>query len=126
MSEQYANLHGNAVQEISPFSQVQKLEAKYIFKDKEEVSDFITTNPHLEPLLIDALNPIMTIFPDSPLNLSVFHDPESPTGDHLVLGISTKMRAREALKELDKIDESWWGENIERAKGMLSIELEYK
>jgi hypothetical protein len=54
----------------------------------------------------------------------LFHDPESATGNHLVLSIETKMRAREALRELAKIDEGWWGANIERAKGMLSIGLE--
>ena len=122
MSEQYVN----TVQEI-PFSdQLKRLETKYAFKHKEEAFNFIQANPQLESLLNDAVNPIKEFFPKSSLHLGVFHDPESPTGNHLVLGISTQMRAKEALKELDKLDEGWWSENIERAKGKLSIELDYQ
>lgn len=122
MSEQYVN----AVQEIPSSIQLNRLEENFTFKNREEVFSFIQNNPQLYTLLNDAVNPISKIFHLSSLFLYVFHDPESSTGDHLVLSISTKMRAKEALKELDKLDEGWWGENIERAKGMLSIELAYQ
>lgn len=125
------NISGKSVHEtptlyeVSP-NELDYLKAQYNFRDSKEVIEFIEANPQLEVLLVEAIQPIKTVFTHSTLNLKVFHDPEASSGNHLVLGITTKMKAKEALTQLDKIDEGWWQENIERAKGMLSIELEYK
>ena len=106
--------------------EIEGLRTKYDFRDKEEVTSFIRANPQLEPMLFEALEPIRTVFPESQLYLEVFHNPEYQDSNQLVINISTGLSVKEALTELDKIDRGWWGTNINRAEGKLSIDLEFE
>ncbi len=106
--------------------QIERLRKRYEFRDKEEVSGFIKANPQLEPLLFEALEPITAVFPASQLYLEIYHNPEYQDSNQLVINIATELSVKEALKELDKIDRGWWGSNINRADGKLSINLAFE
>ncbi len=118
--------HENIASSSTALQEIERLRKKYEFRDKEEVTSFIKANPQIEPLLFEALEPIGAVFPDSPLYLEVFHNPEYQDSDQLVINISTGLEVKEALEELDKIDRGWWGTNINRAEGKLSIDLEFE
>lgn len=106
--------------------EIERLMEKYEFRDKKEVTDFILAHPQLETLLLEALGPIAAVFPGSPLSLEVFHNPEYQDSDQLIINISTALDVKEGLAELDKIDRGWWGSNINRAAGKLSIDLDFQ
>jgi hypothetical protein len=114
------------VPSTAALQEIERLRKKYEFRDKEEVTSFIKANPQVEPLLFEALEPIAAVFPDSALALEVFHNPEYRDADQLVINISTGLAVKEALVELDKIDRGWWGTNVNRANGKLSIDLEFE
>jgi len=116
----------NVSSNSTALQKIERLRKKYEFRDKEEVTSFIKTNPQLEPLLFEALEPIAAVFPDSSLSLEVFHNAEYQDSDQLVINISTRLDVKEALGELDKIDRGWWGNNVNRAEGKLSIDLEFE
>lgn len=106
--------------------QIERLRKRYEFRDKDEIAGFIEANPQIETLLFEALEPITTVFPTSQLFLEVYHNPEYQDSNQLIINIATELSVKEALKELDKIDRGWWGSNINRAEGKLSIDLEFK
>jgi hypothetical protein len=106
--------------------QIERLRKRYEFRNKEEIAGFIKANPQIESLLFEALEPITTVFPASQLYLEIYHNPEYQDSNQLVINIATELGVKEALKELDKIDRGWWGSNINRAGGKLTIDLEFE
>ncbi len=105
---------------------LQKVLDAYSFrdnKDKPEVISFLSEHLYLFDLLLDAVVFVKRWFPTQELVLEVFKDFGLVNDSHLVLFIVTELKAKEALMLLDKIDEDWWLDNIDRAKGKLSIDI---
>lgn len=102
-----------------------ELEFLYAFRRREEVLNFLGLNPFLMPVLVEAQAELKTYFPNAELYLEMFTDRETIEGDHLIIFIATDLRGTEALKILDRFDDTWWINNIDRVGGKISINLEY-
>ena len=98
----------------------------YKINKPPEILNFIDNNKFLKSLLVEAVHKIPAYFPDSSLYLDLFKDPESATGDHIVLAIATKLGASEALTKFDTLIRNWFSSVMHRAKGRLSLDVEFE
>ena len=101
------------------------LEKLYIFRDASEVTSFLEENPFLMPLLVESYPYIKKHFPDAEVFLEVVHDPEIIGYIQLVAFIAVRQTAEGADEALDRLDEEWAPEAMERAGNMFLITLEF-
>jgi hypothetical protein len=108
-------------------NQIMKLNDTFEFDSKSEVSDFLLKNPKLIDVINSARQQIRIFFPEEKLKLKVEFDPEiaSDSGTMFLL-IVTKKEPVEAIKLLDKLNETWWLERKLETNGKLIIEEEYE
>ncbi|MCU0240547.1 MAG: hypothetical protein MUC29_13990 [Pyrinomonadaceae bacterium] len=98
----------------------------YIIKNPKEVGEFVSENLYLLDLLEEVPSRIYNYFGDNQkLALRVSHEPEFPNSSELWVDILTKLPATEATTLLDKFDEEWWLDNLERTNYKLNITLEF-
>jgi hypothetical protein len=112
-------------QSNKPQIEAHQLEQFYIFREKAEIVQFLEAKKFLLPLLEDTYTTIRSYFPASDLLLEVVIDPEIANERQLVIFIAIKENAEEASEVLDKFDEDWWMDNMDRAQGSLCITLEF-
>jgi hypothetical protein len=105
-------------------SVIEKLNFSY--KEKEKVVDYLKQNTELLDLIIESYSVIRNHFRFDLLTLKLHFDPDTGDEDYLILTILTGLKATEAIKELDKIDDEWWLNNFHRANDKLSIDLVYR
>ena len=98
----------------------------YIFREATEVTSFLEENPFLIPLLQEAYMHIKRHLPHSDVVLEVVTDPEIMGQKDLVVFIVVEGKAEEASEALDRLDEEWWLNALERAEDKLHIALEFK
>lgn len=104
---------------------VEELTALYTFRDRETVVGFVTTHPHLVPLLVEARPEIARYFgPETPVVLEVIPDREAEGYSDLFALIQTALPGTEAAARLDQLDEAWWLDALERADCNLTIDIE--
>jgi hypothetical protein len=101
------------------------LEKLYIFRDASEVTSFLEENPFLIPLLVESYPYIKKYFPDADVFLEVVHDPEIIGYTQLIAFIAVRQNAEEADEALDRLDEEWAPEALERAGNKFLITLEF-
>ncbi len=101
------------------------IENLYIFRDADEVTSFLEENPFLLPLLVESYPYIKKHFPDADVFLEVVHDPEIIGYTQLVAFIAVKQTAEEASQALDRLDEEWDPDAMERTEDKLCITLEF-
>jgi hypothetical protein len=98
----------------------------YIFREVNEITSFLEENPFLIPLLQEAYTHIKRHFPLSDVVLEVVTDPEIMGQKDLVVFIVVEQKAEEASRALDRLDEEWWLDTLDRAEDKLHITLEFK
>ena len=104
---------------------IASLAALYRFDDPAAVTDFLSRHDFLVDLLIEAREHIGTHFgPDTPAALEVVYDPEDEHGEpELFARIETTLSAEEALLHLDRLDEGWWLDAVQRGRFILQIDV---
>ena len=112
-------------QSSRPRLETHQLEQVYIFREKVEILQFLEERQFLIPLIKDAYTNIRNYFPVSDLFLEVVIDPEIANERQLVIFIAIKENAEGASEALDKLDEDWWMDTMDRAQGSLCITLEF-
>lgn len=104
---------------------LQSHEIRSIPRRQAEVDSFLAENGFLKGVIVEALQQIEKYFGyNSQLALNLSVDPIDGSSSLLLL-IQTKKKAAEALPVLDQFDEEWWFDNVDRARGLLTIKLEY-
>jgi hypothetical protein len=78
------------------------------------------------PLLREAYTHIRKYFLSSKLFLEVVADPEAKDEEQLVVFIAANHDPDEASEALNRLDEDWWLDAMERAQDKLSITLEFQ
>ena len=105
----------------SPTSQ---LDDWYVIDDRESVLNYLDRHPHLVPLLRDVVDAVRRYFPsDDVLHLEAIDDEETRT-EQLYVIVATSLPRAEAESQLDRFDEEWWLEALDRTKGDLTIDVE--
>ncbi len=102
------------------------LERLYRFRERLDVLGFLERYPFLIPLLLEAYGKIGEYFPYSQVFLEVVTDPEATNDYQLVLFIATNLDPDEADDRFERFDEDWWLDALDRAQGMLCINLEFR
>jgi uncharacterized protein (UPF0332 family) len=97
----------------------------YIFRDTNNVTSFLEENQFLVPLLQEAYIQLKEYFPSSDFVLEVVNTSEVVGEEQLVASIVVKQDPEKASLDLDRFDEHWWLDNMDRAKDKLCIALEF-
>lgn len=99
----------------------------YRFDDPAAVTDFLSRHDFLVDVLVEAREHISTHFgPDTPTVLEVFYDLDDEHGDpELFALIETTLPAEEALLHLDRLDETWWLDAVQRGRFILQIDVRF-
>ena len=100
------------------------IENHYAVNDRDVVFAFLSANPVLGELLIEAYGHIQQYFPTSPYRLELYQDPEYDY-DELVVLIETKLDIDEAMDKIHQFDQNWWLDNIQKAETKLHFNLAY-
>ncbi len=95
-------------------------------RDRISVERIVKNRPFLLGVLKEAYTEIRSRFgSESVLLESIDSVEDQPEEGKLIIAIETKLRVDEAREKLKDLDTCWWLPNIRRAKGSLSIILEY-
>jgi predicted HTH domain antitoxin len=102
-----------------------ELEERYVFRGPQ-VRPFLQAYPHLTGFLLDAFPYLQKHFGPSPsVELDVIRDPEiGPTGE-LIAYILTPLSVDEAQARLDRLDDEWLLDELDRVDGLLNFSLEF-
>ena len=96
--------------------------AHYQIEEPVAVAEFLRRHPFLPDLLSEARQQISAIFgTETPVELSLFDDPEWQGNPELCAQILTRLSAEEGLALQDRFDQSWWIDNLDRAQGKFVI-----
>jgi hypothetical protein len=105
-------------------STVSELDAWYVIDDREQVQHYLDRHPHLVPLLRDVVDAVRRYFrSDDVLHLEAIDDEETRT-EQLYVIVSTSFSRGEAEAQLDRFDEEWWLDALDRTKGDLTVDVE--
>lgn len=130
---QYETLENLAVVDVLQSSFVlhtrthaEHLAKDYNIKKPKEVADFIGGNLFLLEVLEEIPAQISLYFGESQkLALKVSYEPEVPRSSEIWIEILTELSAKEATNLLEKFDENWWLENMDRTDGKLNVALKF-
>jgi hypothetical protein len=107
-------------------NEINALPSKYEISNFEEIKNFLSRNRFLISLLEEISNKIYQYYgSEQRIALEVFYEPNFPQSSELWISVLTELSAEEARSIMDKLDEDWWLENINRAKCRLNIGIDY-
>lgn len=107
-------------------AEIPLLERFYSFRERSDVLGFLERCPFLVPLLLEIHGKIGAYFPYSQVVLEVVTDPEAVGDSQLVVFIATDFDPDKADERFERFDEDWWLDALDRAQGMLCINLEFR
>ena len=103
-----------------------QLEEVYSLRDAAAVRRFLHHCPQLVEVLLDAHVYLQKYFgPDPQVTLRVVSDPEAESIDELFAYILTPLQVDEALARLDRLDEEWFLDQLDRVDGQFNFKLEF-
>lgn len=98
---------------------------RYILLKPSSIADFLQGHKELISLLNEAYKELRKYFLTEDLKLELVSDAEIAGDQQLFVYISTSLSVTDALKKLDKFDEQWWLDRIDRANGLLNFNLRF-
>ena len=103
-----------------------QLEEVYSLRDAAAVRRFLHACPQLVEVLLEAHVYLQKYFgPDPQVTLRVVSDPEAESMDELFAYILTPLPVDEALARLDRLDEEWFLDQLDRVDGKFNFNLEF-
>jgi len=103
-----------------------RLEEIYSLRDAATVRRFLHACPQLVEVLLEARIHLQKFFgPDPQVTLEVISDPEAESIDELFAYILTSLPVDEALARLDRLDEEWFLDQLDRIDGQFNFNLEF-
>ena len=103
-----------------------QLEKVYSFRNAEAVRRFLQTHPHLIEVILEAYPYLVKYFgPNPQVMLEVVGDPEAEGLEELFAYILTSLPVDEALARLDKLDQEWFLDQLDRIGGQFNFNLEF-
>ncbi len=127
LASRYRQRNRRALQDNIDFVQeFNSIKQFYKFYEVNFVTGFLRKNRFLVPLLRATPEKIYDYFgKDQKLALKVSFDSDSPQLSELWVLILTELPAKDALPVLERFDEEWWLENMDRADCKLNITLKF-
>lgn len=110
----------------APQELLDQLADAYTFRDGDSVAAFLLRHPYLVDLLMEARGEIRKQFgPETPVVLQLSSDAEAEHDEELLALVLTPLPVDEALSRLDRLDETWWLDALDRAQDQLTIHVEF-
>jgi hypothetical protein len=91
--------------------------------DRQAVDDLLKEESGLADLVGEATDQLVNFIPDARLRLELLKDSDFGEGEQLFLAVATSLRDGEAQEALRRFDKEWWVHHIQRARGLLCIDL---
>jgi hypothetical protein len=114
-----------ALMDISS-QRLRRLEEIYSLRNAVAVKRFLLACPQLVEVLLEARVHLQRYFgPDLQVALEVVSDPETEGLKELFAYIHTSLPVDEALARLDKLDEEWFLDQLDRVDGQFNFNLEF-
>lgn len=102
-----------------------ELRQVYSFRDATAVVLFLRVRPNLVDVLLEAQSQLECHFGANPqVVLEIVSDPEGER-DELFAYVRTCASVDDSLARLDRFDEEWFLDQIDRVNGQLNFDLEY-
>jgi hypothetical protein len=102
------------------------LKGLYQIEDSKAVTEFLAQNTFLNDLLVEAHDKIVEIFgEDADMHLELYEDPDFGSHQQLYAVIVTSLDTKEAIPLQERLDDTWWLDNLMRARGKFNIIVEY-
>ena len=122
----FSALNIQSVSAVDPVTTgIAQLSRVFHLYNPQRISAFLYEARDLVSILFEAHRRLCTYFPDSPLALDVFDDPEDGSTE-LVINILTNNEPEEARMDLDAFIEDWWRSLHTQVKGRLGVRIEYQ
>ena len=103
-----------------------QIEEMYSLRNVAAVRGFLRAYPQLVEVLLEAHIYLQKYFgPDPQVTLAVVSDPEVEGMDELFAYILTPLPVDEALARLDRLDEEWFLDQLDRVGGQFNFNLEF-
>jgi hypothetical protein len=113
-------IHGEMLERIN------FLAREYEINNPSEVAKFLLENFFLFDLLKEVPGKIREYFGEKQKTvLKISYEPEYPNAAELWVEILTELSAKDAMQILDRFDEEWWFEKVEKSHGRLNITLKF-
>jgi hypothetical protein len=111
--------------DIVESTRLHRLEEMYSFRDATAVRRFLQMHPHVVRVLLDAYPYLLKHFgPDPQVVLEVISDREAESWDQLFAYVCTPLPVNEALARLDKLDQEWFLDQLDRVEDLFNFNLE--
>lgn len=103
------------------------LEQPYRLRRRTEVTEFLTDNSFLLPVLGEAYEQIRNHFGKSTqITLEVVTDPEVAGDQELAIFIRTNLSPDKAFEKLEQLGEEWWLDTPFNVREKLCIDVEFE
>jgi len=114
---------GQCAQYSSAWSRLDEI---YSTRDARTVHGFLRTHLQLVDVLLEASPYLDKHFGPNPhVVLEVLSDPEVEGADELIARIFTSLPVEEAMARLDRLDEEWFLDQLDRVSGMFNLNLAF-
>ena len=118
--------YGTLLDASSFLDHLNRFEDIYSLRNAAAVKHFLFAHPQLVEVLLDAHVYLQKYFgPDPQVTLEVVSDPEVEGMDELFAYILTPLPVDEALARLDRLDEEWFLDQLDRVAGRFNFNLEF-
>lgn len=125
-NELHAIQYGALLDVSSLLDDMRQLEEIYSFRNDAAVQRFLYSYPQLAKVLLEAHVYLKKHFgPEPQVTLEVVSDPEVEGWDELFAYILTSLPVDEALARLNRLDEEWFLDQLDRVDGLLNFNLEF-
>ena len=91
-----------------------------------EVAEFLAQHPMLVPLVDAARQTLRPYFPDSPVLLEMFEDPEFADPPKLHMVVVPNMDPTDAVSRYEQFQRAWWHATAPHTVSNFDIVLEYR
>lgn len=97
------------------------------FEMREDAEPFLAEHPAVVPVLYEVGDKLREIFgAATTLVVERFVDPESSAvPDELFVRVKTTLTVEEARALLERFEEEWWLDNMQRANCLINVALEF-
>jgi len=114
-------------QSILADARLPRLREIYAFRNPDQVRSFLVTHPDLVEVLFEARSYLEALFgSDLEVILEVVTDPDAEGLKQLFAYIHTSLPIDDALERLDRLDEEWFLDQLDRVDGLCNFNLEIR
>lgn len=107
-------------------AKIGQLREAYTFRQEIQVHRFLRAQPEIADFLLEAYEYLERYFgPSLQVDLEVVTDPEIECSEEMVGYIVTPLAVDDALAQLDKLDEVWFLNQLDRVGGRFNFNLEF-